>query len=160
VIKGERDVAGRRRALLAISATLVAGGCGAPPLEEMVPVLSEPRADADQLPTLEGATRIEGVDADSTRYLGKTGTAEYWVGLDGEEICLVQALVGAEAVGVSCADAETFAEVGVPLSTSASGVSATGLLLPEGFDLADAVAGEGWVSVTGNLAAPSDEVSW
>ena len=158
MIKGDVTMGGRRRALLAIFATLVVGGCGAPSLEGMVPALAQPRTEPEQLPTLEEGARIEGVDPESSRYLGKTNAAEYWVGLDEEEICLVQVLVGAQAAGVSCADAETFAEVGVVLSTSASGVTATGLLVPEGFDLADAAAGEDWVSVAGNLAASADEV--
>ena len=101
-------MAGRRRALLAITTTLLVAGCGAPSLEEMVPALSQPQAESDQLPILEGGVRIDGVAADSSRHLGKTNTAEYWVGLDDDEVCLVQALVGAQAAGVSCADAETF----------------------------------------------------
>ncbi|WP_432512245.1 hypothetical protein [Kineococcus sp. SYSU DK001] len=136
---------------------LVAGGCGAPSFEEVVPALSQPQTEQDRLPTREGGASIDVVDAESTRYLGGTQVAEYWVGLDGEEICLVQSLRGTGTVGASCADAGRFEESGVRVSTSSLDVSATGLLVPEGFDLADAAVEDDWVRVSENLAAPADE---
>ncbi|WP_432523708.1 hypothetical protein [Kineococcus sp. SYSU DK006] len=143
--------------LVAVTAVLVVGGCGAPSFDGMVPALSQPQTEQDRLPTGEGGASVEAVDAGSSRYLGGTQVAEYWVGLDGEEICLVQALRGTGTVGSSCADAETFEQSGVWVSTSSLGVSATGLLVPEGFDLADAPVQEEWVVVSENLAAPADE---
>ncbi|WP_337060101.1 hypothetical protein [Kineococcus sp. G2] len=151
-------MARRLRGLVTATAVLVVGACGAPSFEEVVPVLSRPQAEQDRLPTLEDGTSIEVVDADSTRYLGSTRTAEHWVGLDGNEICLVQFLSRAQVVGSSCATVEEFTQTGLRVSTGAPGVSATGLLVPEGFDLADAAQDEDWVSVGDNLAAPAGEV--
>ena len=142
---------------VAVTAVLVAGGCGAPSFEEVVPALSQPQTEQDRLPTGEGGASTEAVDAGSSRYLGGTQVAEYWVGLDGEEVCLVQALRGTGTVGSSCADVETFEQSGLWLSTSSLDVSASGLLVPEGFDLADAAVDEEWVIVSENLAAPADE---
>ncbi len=89
----------------------------------------------------------------STRYLGATEAAGYRVGLDGEDIRPVQLLAGAQVAGTSCAGAEVSTETGVVAGTGAPGVSATGLLVPEGFDLADAAAGEERVGVADDLAA-------
>ncbi|WP_432541942.1 hypothetical protein [Kineococcus sp. SYSU DK002] len=147
----------RRRGLVALAAAFAVGGCGAPSFEDEVPALSQPQTEQDRLPTREDGPGIEAVDADSTRYLGSTQVAEYWVGLDGDEICLVQSLRGTGTVAASCADAGYFERSGVQLSTSSLGVSAAGLLVPEGFDLADAVGDEEWVPVSDNLAAPADE---
>ncbi|WP_432564478.1 hypothetical protein [Kineococcus sp. SYSU DK003] len=122
-----------------------------------MPALAQPQAEQDRLPTPEGSARIDVVDAESTRYLGGTQVAEYWVGLDGEEICLVQSLRGTGTVGISCADAEVFRQSGVWVSTTSLDVSATGLLVPEGFDVADAAVEEEWVIVSDNLAAPAEE---
>ncbi|NAZ74739.1 hypothetical protein GTQ99_04780 [Kineococcus sp. T13] len=142
---------------MTVAAVFTVGGCGAPSFEEMVPALAQPQTEQDQLPTGEGDGNIDVVEAESTRYLGGTQVAKYWVGLDGEEICLVQSLRGTETVGVSCADAEVFGESGVWVRTSSAEVSATGLLVPERFDLADVAVDEDWVRVSDNLAAPAEE---
>ncbi|WP_432537720.1 hypothetical protein [Kineococcus arenarius] len=124
----------------------------------MVPVLSQPQAEQDRLPTVDGA-EIDLVDADSARYLGSSEEADYWVGLEGGEICLVQLLSEAEieVAGASCTTAERLAEGGLAVSTGTAGTSATGLLVPEGFDLADAEHEEDWVAVGDHLAVPADE---
>ena len=142
---------------VAVTAVLAVGGCGAPSPEELVPALAQPQTEQDRLPAAEGGASTGAVDAGSSRYLGGTQVAEYWVGLDGEEVCLVQALRGTGTVGSSCADVETFEQSGLWLSTSSLDVSASGLLVPEGFDLADAAVDEEWVIVSENLAAPADE---
>ncbi|NYD23386.1 hypothetical protein [Kineococcus aurantiacus] len=158
----------RRRGPVALAACAVAcavafavGGCGAPSFEGAVPALSQPQTEQDRLPARASGARAEAVDPGSTRYLGGTQVAEYWVGLDGEEICLVQSLRGTGTVGSSCAGADVFERSGVRVSTSSADVSATGLLVPEGFDAADATgdaAGdEEWVAVNDNLLAPADE---
>ncbi|MCI2237674.1 hypothetical protein MN205_04115 [Kineococcus sp. TRM81007] len=61
-------------------------------------------------------------------------------------------------MGASCAPVERFAEAGVWARTSTPSASATGLVLPTGFDLADAEPEEDWVLVGENLAAPAGEV--
>jgi len=149
---------GYRRVLLALAAILAVGGCGAPSVDEMVPAFSRPQGPQDRLPAFKDGTKVEGVDADSTRYLGKTDAAEYWVGRQDEEVCLVLSLVGAETVGSSCATAAVFAESGLWVFVSTSSVSAAGLLVPKGFDLSDAPADRRWVEVSDNLAASADEV--
>lgn len=146
-----------RRGLLAVTVVLALSGCGAPSYEDEVPALAQPQTEQDRLPDGGDGAAFEAVAAGSTRYLGGTQVAEYWVGLDDEDICLVQSLRGTGSMGASCADAGTFGRSGVWLTTSASGVSASGLLVPGGFDLADAAVDEDWVSVNDNLAAPADE---
>ncbi len=89
----------------------------------------------------------------STRYLGATEAAGYRVGLDGEDIRPVQFLAGTQVAGTSCAGAGVSTETGVVAGTGAPGVSATGLLVPGGSDLADAAAGEERVGVADDLAA-------
>lgn len=143
--------------MVAVTAVVAVGGCGAPSFEEVVPALSQPQTEQDRLPSGDGGASTGVVDAGSSRYLGGTQLAEYWVGLEGGEICLVQSLRGTGTVGSSCADAETFGRSGVSVSAGSGDVSASGLLVPEGFDLADAAVGEDWVRVNENLAAPADE---
>jgi hypothetical protein len=154
------DVVSRRpRILLALTGLVVVGGCGSPSAGDVVPALDRPQAEQDRLPTSDGRTSAPGVDADSTRRLGSTRTADYWVGRDGEDVCLVQRLVGTQVTGSSCLDLETFEEVGLFLSTGSADSSATGLLVPLDFDLADAGTEEEWVQVQDNLATRADEVA-
>ena len=116
----------------------------------------------DALPAIEGRTVPEEVVADSARYLGETSVARYWVALDGSDrVCIVQAVGGGEeptAVGSSCAPPDRFADEGVWVEVSGGGPAAQGLVVPDGFDLADAPMGEDWVMVGDNLAAPADQV--
>lgn len=144
-----------RSALAAVAATLLVGGCGAPSFEDSVPALAQPQTEQDRLPT--GEADLAGIDADSTRYLGGTQVAEYWVGSDGDEICLAVSLRAAATTGASCAGADEFSRSGLTVSVGAGTATAAGLLVPEGFDPADAPAEGDWVSVNDNLLAPAGE---
>ena len=142
----------RRRGLLVLTAALALSGCGGPSFADSVPALAQ-----DQTPTDQLRTGVDGIAADSTRYLGGTQVAEYWVGLDGERICLVQSLRATQVLGSSCTDAEEFQRSGLAVSTTSGATSATGLLVPEGLDPADAAGDEEWVAVSDNLFAPAGE---
>ncbi|WP_380161522.1 hypothetical protein [Kineococcus sp. R86509] len=142
----------RRRGLLVLTATLALSGCGGSSFADSVPALAQ-----DQTPTDQVRTGVDGIAADSTRYLGGTQVAEYWVGLDGERICLVQSLRATQVLGSSCTDAEEFRRSGLAVTTTSGATSATGLLVPEGLDPADAAGDEEWVAVSDNLFAPAGE---
>lgn len=143
---------GRHPRLIAVAALVLVGACAAPSYDDAVPALGQTQTAQDRLPS-----GIGGVAADSTRYLGGTQVAEYWVGTDGEQICLVQSLRATRTLGSSCADADEFTRSGVVLTTASGGVSATGLLVPAGFDPADAPGSEQWAGVADNLLAPAGE---
>lgn len=142
----------RTRSLTAVTAALLVSGCGAPSFADVVPALGQTQTEQDRL-----RAGVDGVAAGSTRYLGGTQVAEYWVGLDGARICLVQSLRATQTVGSSCADDEEFEQAGLAVTSSSGGVIATGLLVPEGFDPADAAGEQEWVTVSDNLLAPAGE---
>lgn len=147
----------RRRGLLVLTATLALSGCGGSSFADSVPALAQDQTPTDQVRTGVDGTGVDGIAADSTRYLGGTQVAEYWVGLDGERICLVQSLRATQVLGSSCTDAEEFQRSGLAVTTTSGATSATGLLVPEGLDPADAAGDEEWVAVSDNLFAPAGE---
>lgn len=122
--------------------------------------LGEPPTPQDALPTVEGERAPQQVDAASARYLGSTSAAEYWVALDeAGSVCVVQSLTdGAAHVSCSCAPADRFSRSGVWVDGRTGDTSATGLVVPDDFHLADAQGDEDWVMVGDNLAAPADQV--
>ncbi|MEJ5867006.1 hypothetical protein WDV85_04540 [Pseudokineococcus sp. 5B2Z-1] len=147
--------------LVALPSLALVGACStAPPTaEELVPVLAEPRTEADALPQIEGSDVDDGLVAASARRLGATDQAEYWVAVDDEDgVCLPQSLApGGTNVTRACGSVVDLARYGTWVRGANQTVSATGLLAPEGFDLDDALRDEDWVLIADNLAVPADE---
>ncbi|MEJ5867982.1 hypothetical protein WDV85_09555 [Pseudokineococcus sp. 5B2Z-1] len=131
-------------------------------LETLVPALGELQGDQDRLPGAERTGPVDvGVDPASTRYLGETRRARYWVALTDEgAVCLVDAFGTreAEALGSTCTSPRAFADGGIQTRTTSSTTTATGYLVPRGFAVEDAGTDVDWAVVADNLLAPSDQL--
>ncbi len=120
--------------------------------------LSRPGTSIDQLPpNKDGDLYFEGAGLryESTRYLGATAAARFWVAInEREQICLVNILTATGGASMSCVTAHQFGKSGV--SSSVTSVNETGeegyveaYLIPDSLSFTEVP--EGLSALAGNV---------
>lgn len=102
---------------LTAASPATAGNSSAVGLEEMLPVLAEPRTDADGVPESVDLVALGNISEDSVRLLGNDHAGTYWVGTTStDDVCLVmQTASDPDMAASTCAPIGAFYRNGLRL---------------------------------------------
>ena len=126
--------------LVVLTAALPASAAERSDINDLVPAFATNQNAQDRSLESVSSEAFGALNADSVRWVGRKGTAEYWVARKGNSnVCLVMHIPGGmEVVAVTCAPAEDFYRKGLSLEAGGSpdepDASAEAYLLPGDVD--------------------------